>query len=112
MTTSPPNRPPRTGLPAQQRQQLNEVEKKEWLDSLAYVFADAGDNRAAELLEELDHYAYFHGAPITFKQNTPYINTIDADQQPEYPGDPEIERKIRNIIRWNAVVMVLSLIHI
>ncbi|WP_295819378.1 pyruvate dehydrogenase (acetyl-transferring), homodimeric type [uncultured Deinococcus sp.] len=108
MTTSPPNRPPRTGLPAQQRQQLNEVEKKEWLDSLAYVFADAGDNRAAELLEELDHYAYFHGAPITFKQNTPYINTIDADQQPEYPGDPEIERKIRNIIRWNAVVMVIK----
>src|SRR6478672_2447886 len=71
MTTSPPNRPPRAGMNAQERQQLNEVEKKEWLDSLAYVFADAGDNRAAELLEELD-------------------------------------RKIRNIIRWNAVVMVIK----
>ncbi|PNY81398.1 pyruvate dehydrogenase (acetyl-transferring), homodimeric type [Deinococcus koreensis] len=108
MTKTPPNRPPRAGLPAQEREQLNTVEKQEWLDSLAYVFADAGDNRAAELLEELDHYAYFHGAPITFKQNTPYINTIDADAQPEYPGDPEIERRIRNIIRWNAVVMVIK----
>lgn len=106
--TAPPNRPARAGMNAQERQQLNAVETQEWLDSLAYVFADAGDNRAAELLEELDHYAYFHGAPITFKQNTPYINTIDVDQQPEYPGDAEIERKIRNIIRWNAVAMVIK----
>lgn len=106
--SAPPNRPARAGMNAQERQQLNAVETQEWLDSLAYVFADAGDNRAAELLEELDHYAYFHGAPITFKQNTPYINTIDVDQQPEYPGDAEIERRIRNIIRWNAVAMVIK----
>ncbi|UBV42902.1 pyruvate dehydrogenase (acetyl-transferring), homodimeric type [Deinococcus taeanensis] len=107
MTKTPPNRPPRATMGAQERQQLNSVETQEWLDSLAYVFANAGDNRAAELLEELDHYAYFHGAPITFKQNTPYINTIDVEAQPEYPGDPEIERRIRNIIRWNAVAMVI-----
>ncbi|MCP2014745.1 pyruvate dehydrogenase E1 component [Deinococcus sp. HSC-46F16] len=108
MTKSPPNRPPRAGLPPQEREKLNEVEKQEWLDSLAYVFADAGDDRAAQLLEDLDHYAYFHGAPIQFKQNTPYINTIDAGAQPEYPGDAELERKIRNAIRWNAVAMVVK----
>ena len=48
--TAPPNRPARAGMNAQERQQLNAVETQEWLDSLAYVFADAGDNRAAELL--------------------------------------------------------------
>ncbi|WP_180970085.1 pyruvate dehydrogenase (acetyl-transferring), homodimeric type [Deinococcus planocerae] len=100
--------PPRAGLSPQEREQLNTVETQEWLDSLAYVFAHAGDDRAAQLLEDLDHYAYFHGAPIQFKQNTPYINTIDADVQPDYPGDLELERRIRNAIRWNAVAMVVK----
>ncbi|GGO34578.1 pyruvate dehydrogenase (acetyl-transferring), homodimeric type [Deinococcus humi] len=107
MTKQPPNRPPRAGLPPQERDSLNSVETQEWLDSLAYVLADAGDHRAAELLTELDHYAYFQGAPIEFKQNTPYINTIDVEAQPEYPGNEELERKFRNAIRWNSVVMVL-----
>ncbi|CAM3564633.1 pyruvate dehydrogenase (acetyl-transferring), homodimeric type [Deinococcus frigens] len=107
MTKQPPNRPPRAGLPSQERDSVNNVETQEWLDSLAYVFADAGDNRAAELLTELDHYAYFQGAPIEFKQNTPYINTIDVEAQPEYPGNEALELKFRNAIRWNSVVMVL-----
>ncbi|GMA17187.1 pyruvate dehydrogenase (acetyl-transferring), homodimeric type [Deinococcus metallilatus] len=107
MTNVPPKGPPRGGLSPQEREQLNSLETQEWLDSLAYVLANAGDDRAAHLLEELDHYAYFHGAPILFKQNTPYINTIDVEAQPEYPGNLELERKIRNAVRWNAVVMVL-----
>ncbi|MFK7602658.1 pyruvate dehydrogenase (acetyl-transferring), homodimeric type [Deinococcus sp. SM5_A1] len=107
MTKQPPNRPPRAGLPSQDRDSLNSVETQEWLDSLAYVFADAGDHRAAELLTELDHYAYFQGAPIEFKQNTPYINTIDVEAQPEYPGNEALELKFRNAIRWNSVIMVL-----
>ncbi|MFC4452409.1 pyruvate dehydrogenase (acetyl-transferring), homodimeric type [Deinococcus sonorensis] len=108
--TKTPEKPstPRTRLPIQERQKLNELETQEWLDSLAFVMADAGDERAARLLEDLDHYAYFHGAPIQFKQNTPYINTIDVEAQPEYPGDVELERKIRNIVRWNAVAMVVK----
>ncbi|MFC4426926.1 pyruvate dehydrogenase (acetyl-transferring), homodimeric type [Deinococcus navajonensis] len=108
MTKAAPKSPPRAGLPPQERTKLNEVETQEWLDSLAYVLTDAGRRRAAELLEDLDHYAYFHGAPIEFKQNTPYINTIPAEDQPEYPGDLELERRIRNIMRWNAVAMVVK----
>ena len=99
--------PPRAALPIQQRQKLDELENQEWLDSLAFVLSDAGDDRAAQLLENLDHYAYFHGAPIQFKQNTPYINTIDVEHQPVYPGDIELELKMRNAIRWNAVAMVI-----
>ncbi|MGI8747393.1 MAG: pyruvate dehydrogenase (acetyl-transferring), homodimeric type, partial [Deinococcus sp.] len=107
--TKAPGKPTtlREALPQPEQAKLNELETQEWLDSLAYVLADAGDERAAELLENLDHYAYFHGAPILFKQNTPYLNTIDADAQPDYPGDLELERKVRNIIRWNAVAMVI-----
>lgn len=108
MTQKPPMRPPRAGLPPQERDKLNQIETQEWLDSLAYVFSSAGSKRAADLLEELDHYAYFHGAPIEFKQTTPYINTISAEDQPEYPGDLEVERRIRNIIRWNSVAMVVK----
>ena len=108
MTKTAPKSLPRAGLPPQDREKLNSVETQEWLDSLAFVMADAGRKRAAELLEELDHYGYFHGAPISFKQNTPYINTISAEDQPEYPGDLELERKIRNIMRWNAVAMVVG----
>ena len=108
MTPQPPPRPPRADLPEQQREQLNTVETQEWLDSLAYVFANAGSKRAADLLEDLDHYAYFHGAPIEFRQTTPYINTIAAEDQPEYPGDLDLERKIRNINRWNSVAMVIK----
>ncbi|WP_027480903.1 pyruvate dehydrogenase (acetyl-transferring), homodimeric type [Deinococcus pimensis] len=99
---------PRAALSAEDREKLNRIESQEWLDSLAYVLASAGKARAANLLEDLDHYAYFHGAPIQFKQNTPYINTIAAEDQPEYPGDLELERRIRNIIRWNAVAMVVK----
>ncbi|WP_425145836.1 pyruvate dehydrogenase (acetyl-transferring), homodimeric type [Deinococcus sp.] len=105
--TPAPETSARDHLPLPERQKLNEQETQEWLDSLAYVMADAGDERAAALLEELDHYAYFHGAPITFKQNTPYLNTIDAAQQPVYPGDIALELKIRNAVRWNAVAMVV-----
>ena len=108
MTKLTPKAPPRAGLPEDQRQNLNRIETQEWLDSLTFVMTDGGPRRAADLLEELDHYAYFYGVPIEFKQTTPYINTIALEDQPEYPGDIDLERKIRNIIRWNSVAMVIK----
>ena len=108
MTKLTPKAPPRAGLPEDQRQNLNRIETQEWLDSLAFVMTDGGPRRAADLLEELDHYAYFYGVPIEFKQTTPYINTIALEDQPDYPGDIDLERKIRNIIRWNSVAMVIK----
>ncbi|WP_261664102.1 pyruvate dehydrogenase (acetyl-transferring), homodimeric type [Deinococcus sp. Marseille-Q6407] len=99
--------PPRVRLPDQQREELNQTETREWIDSLAYVLADGGRKRSAELLEALDAWAYDRGVPIEYKQSTPYINTISSGRQPDYPGDMELEHRIRNIIRWNAVVMVI-----
>ncbi|WP_167757768.1 pyruvate dehydrogenase (acetyl-transferring), homodimeric type [Deinococcus fonticola] len=108
MTNAPLKTPPRAGLPATEREKLNQLETQEWLDSLAYVMTDGGVKRAAELLLDLEHYAYFYGTPIEFKQTTPYINTIPPEDQPEYPGDLDMELRIRNIMRWNSAVMVIK----
>ena len=89
------------------QQQLNEVELREWLESLEYVLDSAGPERTLELLERLEAHAKKLGVEIPFSANTPYINTIPASEDEPYPGDLEIERRIRNLIRWNAVAMVL-----
>ena len=89
------------------QQQLNEVELREWLESLEYVLDSAGPERTLELLERLEAHAKKLGVEIPFSANTPYINTIPAGEDEPYPGDLAIERRIRNLIRWNAVAMVL-----
>ena len=89
------------------RRQLNEIELKEWLESLEYVLDSAGPERTLELLEKLEAHAKKLGVEIPFSANTPYINTIPAAEDETYPGDLAIERRIRNLIRWNAVAMVV-----
>ncbi len=89
------------------QQQLNEVELREWLESLEYVLDSAGPERTLELLERLEAHAKKLGVEIPFSANMPYINTIPAGEDEPYPGDLAIERRIRNLIRWNAVAMVL-----
>jgi pyruvate dehydrogenase E1 component len=83
------------------------TETREWLDSLRYVIASRGGDRAAYLLHAIEQEAYRLGVPIPFSATTPYINTIPADRQPPYPGNREIERRIKSIIRWNAMAMVV-----
>jgi pyruvate dehydrogenase E1 component len=60
------------------------------------------------LLARLIEYGYRHGVTAPFTANTPYLNTIHASAQPPYPGDREIERRIKNLIRWNAAAMVVQ----
>jgi pyruvate dehydrogenase E1 component len=85
----------------------DKIETREWLESLEWVLENSGSARVAQLLEELENYAHRKGVEIPFSANTPYVNTIPRDAQPEYPGDEEIEQRIRNIIRWNAMAMVV-----
>ena len=84
-----------------------EIENKEWIDSLDYVLENSGDERAALLIKKLQIHAQKRGVKLPFTANTPYINTIPTEKQPKYPGDPEIEWKIRSLIRWNAMAMVV-----
>ena len=86
---------------------INEVETREWLYSLDYVLQHGGPERVKELLQQLQIRAHKAGVSIPFSANTPYINTIPREKQAPFPGDREIERRIKSIIRWNAMAMVV-----
>jgi len=85
-----------------------EIEDKEWIESLEAVLESSGHDRVQELLRKLQIYSQKVGISVPYTANTPYINTIPVDEQPTYPGDKEIERRIRNVIRWNAMAMVVK----
>jgi pyruvate dehydrogenase E1 component len=87
--------------------ELDAVETREWLDSLDYVLQSGGPVKVARLLRELTNHATENGIRLPFSANTPYINTISADDQVLMPGDPDIERRIKSLIRWNAAAMVV-----
>ncbi len=86
---------------------IDPIETREWVEALQAVLAQEGTDRAYFLIEQLVAIARQSGANIPFSANTPYINTIPISQQPPYPGDTTIERKIRSYVRWNAMIMVL-----
>ena len=86
---------------------LQEIENAEWRESLDYVLQTQGEERVRQLLRLLQIRAQEQGVSIPFTANTPYINTIPRDQQPVFPGNRDIERRIKSIIRWNAMAMVV-----
>ncbi len=85
----------------------DEGETREWLESLDYVIQQGGAERVQHILQQLQIRAQTQGISLPFSANTPYINTIPASQQPVYPGSREIERRIKSIVRWNAMAMVV-----
>lgn len=85
---------------------IQEIENKEWSDSLDYIIEKEGPERAKEILLLLQTRSQLKGIDFTYQGNTPYINTITPDKQAPYPGSRELERKIKSIIRWNAMAMV------
>ena len=87
--------------------ELDEIETQEWLESLDYVVRHSGRERAQQLLEQLQFHARQLGVTIPYHANTPYINTIPPAKQPPFPGSYDIEQRIRNMLRWNATIMVL-----
>jgi pyruvate dehydrogenase E1 component len=86
---------------------LNPVETQEWLEALDQVIEEGGPERARYLLERLAVNAATQGVPAALGVTTPYLNTIAVDDEVPYPGDRELERRIKSIVRWNAVAMVV-----
>jgi pyruvate dehydrogenase E1 component len=86
---------------------LEAVETREWLDSLDYVLRTGDKSRVIRLLESLRIRARQAGVREPFSSNTPYINTIQEQDQVPYPGDRDIERRIKSLVRWNALAMVV-----
>ena len=86
---------------------LDPLETAEWRDALDSVLAFEGPERGHFILSQLTEEARRRGAPVPYSANTPYLNTIRPDQEARHPGDRAIERRIRGLIRWNAVATVL-----
>jgi pyruvate dehydrogenase E1 component len=88
------------------------VDSQKWLDSLEhvleYAFRDKESGQAAVLLEKLTARLRETGMNIPAAVNTSYVNTIPAEEEPPYPGDREIERRVKSYIRWNAMAMVVK----
>ncbi len=86
---------------------LDPTETTEWIDSLDAVVAAKGRTRARYLVSKLLERANELQVGVPPTTSTPYVNTIPAEEQPFFPGDEDIERRIRAFIRWNAAAMVI-----
>src|SRR6266496_5106764 len=87
---------------------LEVLETREWLDSLDYVLAKGGAERAGRLLQQLQlHARRAAGINLPFTATTPYQNTIPSRHQAPFPGSQEMERRIKSLVRWNALAMVV-----
>ncbi len=87
------------------------AETREWMESLDAVVAEYGPVRARFLIAKLLERAQKTVTGVPGAVRTPYINTIPPEEEPEFPGDEDIERRIRRFIRWNAAVMVIKANH-
>ena len=87
---------------------IDPIETQEWLDSLDAVVEKDGTDRAHYLLKKLIDEAYKEGSNQSLTRITPYINTIPVESEIKSPGDQNIERRIRSLIRWNAAAMVVK----
>ena len=88
-------------------QDLDPVETGEWVDSLRAVLHHQGSARATYLLERLAEEAGRTGIAQPSTLNTPYVNTIPPEREERADWDRDIEHRIRSIIRWNAVAIIL-----
>ncbi len=86
---------------------IDQQETQEWLESLDSVLENEGTERAHFLLETMVDKARRSGAYLPYNATTGYVNTIPVHLQQKLPGDPTMERKIRALIRWNAIMTVL-----
>jgi pyruvate dehydrogenase E1 component len=87
---------------------IDPQETQEWIDALEAVLEADGPERAHQLLEALIDKARRSGAYLPYSANTAYVNTIPTHMEPVYPGDSELEHRIRSYIRWNAMAMVVK----
>ncbi len=85
---------------------IDPAELEEWYASLEDVIRRYGPERVTQLLVNLRERAYLRGVMMPFTATTPYLNTIAVDDQPPFPGNLEMERRIKSLIRWNAMAMV------
>jgi pyruvate dehydrogenase E1 component len=89
------------------RPDIDAAETREWLEALDAVVAHDGPDRARELLDAVYESARRRGLHPAGDLTTPYVNTIPVEEEAQIPGDPAVERRLRSLIRWNAIALVL-----
>jgi pyruvate dehydrogenase E1 component len=87
--------------------EIEALEQREWLESLDYVIQQGDRGRVQRLLTALRQHARVAGLALPFSAVTPYVNTIRAQEETPLPGSQEIERRIKSLVRWNAMAMVV-----
>ena len=90
-----------------QRENSFEDDVAEWIEALDNMIDGQGSTAASTLLQELQDHAELRGVRLPFNANTPYCNTIPPHEEPAFPGNRELERINKSIIRWNAMAMVV-----
>ena len=96
------------GVPSQLPAPSDDAEARDWIESLAAVITEEGPKRAAEIVQLIQNYAFQSGVRFAPHVETPYVNTIPVEEQPSYPGDLQLERRIAHLVRWNAMAMVVK----
>ena len=87
---------------------INDLEEIwEWVESFDAVLEEGGPELAKRILQQIRRRAQMVGLEVPFTANTPYVNTIPPSQQPPFPGNQDMERRIKSLIRWNALAMVV-----
>jgi pyruvate dehydrogenase E1 component len=87
--------------------ELESLEQREWIESLQYVIERGDRERVQRLLSALRHHARMAGVSLPFTAVTPYVNSIRTEDQVPLPGNQELERRIKSLVRWNAMAMVV-----
>jgi pyruvate dehydrogenase E1 component len=90
------------------REDVDPQETREWIEALEAVVRNDGPERAEKLLLELLERARRRGVPVEVGLSTPYVNTIPPEREDPFPGDLELEHRIRALIRWNAIALVMQ----
>ncbi len=101
------NKVPEKRIEVKNGKDIDPTETKEWMDSLSAVLEKDGKHRAQYIIKQLIEHSYKQGSDLVLSRNTPYINTISPEEEKKSPGDQNLERKIRSLIRWNAAAMVV-----
>ncbi len=94
-------------MPRKSIKDIDPTETQDWIDSMDEVVHRVGPARAQFLLGRLIKWGKLNRVILPFTANTPYVNTIPVEEQPPYPGDRDIERRVKSLIRWNAMATVV-----
>ncbi len=92
----------------EEKRKVWEKENQEWLDSISYIIRHEGEERVRELLRIQFDKTVDSGIDPVLCRETPYINSIPAAKQENYPGNRTLERNIKSLVRWNAMAMVVQ----